>query len=150
MEGKYTKIATITGLIVLGITLWQLFSKSDKKLDGEWQMTTTVQEADLKDYKGLQIKWKMFITENSEDIKGTAEKTAINNIPLDYKIHTSMTFEGHIKGNKMILNYTETGKLRNTSGIMEIELQKNRFNGTFSQTASNTSGTVTGIRTTKE
>jgi len=129
---------------MLVIAVIQLFPKADKKVDGEWEMISKVENADFKEYVGLEIKWKMFITEQDNKVKGSAEKIEINYKPLDYRIRTSMNFDGTIKGNKMILNYTEAGKMRNTTGIIIVKLSNESFKGNFSQTASSTTGEILG------
>ncbi|MBK8955282.1 MAG: hypothetical protein IPM34_06975 [Saprospiraceae bacterium] len=149
MEGKYTKIGTIVGILALVITIWQIFPNVDKKIDGEWIMVCKVREADLKKYVGLEIKWKLFITENNQLVKGTAEKIAINNQSLNYDLRTSMKIEGNIKHNIMTLNYIENGRQRQTSGIITATIKDKIFNGLFSQTASNTKGEITGIKVNK-
>lgn len=149
MEGIYTKLATIIAVIGLLFTIWQLIPKRDKKIDGEWTMISIVREADLKKYIGIEIKWKLFLTENDQKIKGTAEKIEINNEELDYNLRTTLEIEGNIKDDVITLNYIENGKLRKTSGIINATLNDNEFIGWFSQTASNTNGEIKGFKMIK-
>lgn len=146
MEGKYTKLGTIAGVLALAVTIWQILPKWDKKIDGEWVMTTKIKEADLKQYVGMEVKWKLFLTENEQRIKGTAEKIAINNKELDYALRTTLELEGNIKDDKLNLNYIENGKIRKTSGILLLTISDNEFEGQFSQTASNTKGEVKALK----
>ena len=149
MEGNYTKLGAIAGIIGVVITTFQLLPKSDNKIDGEWIMISKVREADLRQYIGMEIKWKLFITESEQKIKGTAEKIAINNKDLDYSLRTTLEIEGNIKDDKINLNYVENGKIRKTSGIFIAIINENEFNGEFSQTASNTKGEIKGIKLKK-
>lgn len=146
MEGKYTKIGTIVGIVGLMVTIWQILPEENKKIDGEWIMTSTIREADSEQYIGMKVKWKLYITENSNKVTGTAEKVAIDNNELDYNLRTTLTIEGNIKEDKLNLNYVEKGKIRNTSGIFIATISGDEFSGQFSQTASNTKGEIIGIK----
>lgn len=146
MEGKYTKLSTIAGILALAIAIWQILPKWDKKIDGEWVMTTKIREADLQKYVGMEVKWRLFLTENDQRIKGTAEKIAINDKELDYALRTTLELEGNIKDDKLNLNYIENGKIRKTSGILVVTISDNEFEGQFSQTASNTKGEVKALK----
>ncbi|MGB3228822.1 MAG: hypothetical protein WBB02_12695 [Saprospiraceae bacterium] len=149
MEGKYTITSTIVGLLALIVTIWQLYPKTDKKINGEWIMISKINEADLKEYLGLEIQWKLFLTEKDQIIKGKAEKVTINNEKLNYDLRTSMDIEGNLKDDVLTLNYTEYGKRRNTTGIIIATLNDKGFVGQFSQTASNTRGEIKGIKNEK-
>lgn len=144
MEGRYTKAGTIIGLLGLLVALWSLIPKSTNNLAGEWLMTSKVNEADLSAYVGAEIQWRMFITENQNTVKGTAEKAKINGKELDYKQRTSLEFEGVVDGKTLVINYVENGKIRKTSGIIKVKFDDKRFFGEFSQTASSAKGSVVG------
>jgi len=149
MEGKYTKLTFVIGFIGLLITIWQILPLRDKQIDGEWTMTSKVKEADLQRYVGMEIKWKLFLTENDQKVKGTAEKIAINNKTLHYGLRTTMELEGNIKDDILTLSYVEHGKLRKTSGIFIVKMNGKEFKGQFSQTASNTKGDIIGRKLEK-
>lgn len=146
MEGKYTKLGTIAGILGLLVAVFQILPDRDKKIDGEWIMISKISEADLKQYIGAEVKWKLYITEKDHYVKGTAEKIAINNKDLDYALRTTLEFEGNIKDDKMNLSYIENGKIRKTSGIFVAIIKGNEFSGYFSQTASNTKGEIKGVK----
>lgn len=146
MEGKYTKAGTIIGgisLIVAILAIVLAKPKTSNDLSGEWLMTSTIEKADLKDYVGAEVEWKMYITESDNKIKGTAEKIKINGEPLDYSQRTSLNFDGIIENdNKLIINYIENGKLRKTSGLIKAIFSNDNFEGEFSQTASSANGKI--------
>lgn len=150
MEGKYTKAGTIFGLIGLLITIIvtiiSFIPKSSNNLTGEWLMTSKITKADLKTYIGAKVQWKMFITESDNKIHGAAEKIKINNVDVEYNQRTSLEFDGVIEKDKFFINYIENGKLRKTSGIMEVTFRNDKFSGKFSQTASSASGTIDGFK----
>lgn len=149
MEGKYTKLGAVIALFGLVITIWQVLPNTNKNIDGEWTMTSKIKEADLKKYIGMEIRWRVFLTENGQKLKGTAEKVAINNSELDYNFRTTMDLEGNIKDDIITINYIEYGKIRKTSGVLILTLEDDKFVGYFSQTASNTKGDVIGIKLKK-
>jgi len=146
MEGKYTKIGVLIAIASLILTIIQFFPTEDKKIDGEWKMTSKITDADLKKYIGIEIQWKLYLTEIDQKVKGTAEKIAIDNKELDYNLRTTIDIEGNIKNNILTLNYTEYGIKRKTTGIFFININDNVFNGHFSQTASNTKGVLIGFK----
>lgn len=146
MEGKYTKFGTIIGAIALMITIWQVFPNKENHLDGEWKMVTKIDKSSLSTYEGMTVEWKMFICENENIIRGTAEKIKINDIVLDTKGRTSIEFEGNVKDENISINFKEKGKLRETTGIILANLENDKFIGTFSQSAANTTGQVLAIK----
>ena len=150
MEGKYTKAGTIIGLvsllITIIITIISFTTKLSHNLAGEWLMTSRVEKAGLKAYLGSEIQWKMFIDENQNIVKGTAEKIKVNGQELDYNQRTSLEFEGFIDGKTLVINYVEDGKIRKTSGIIKVRFNEKRFSGEFSQTAPSAEGSIIGIK----
>lgn len=136
----------LASLIAIITFILFFFPKSSNDLAGEWLMTSKITKADMKVYIGAEVKWKMFITECDNKIKGTAEKIKINNIDLEYNQRTSLEFDGVIEKNKLFINYIENGKSRKTSGIIKVTFQKDKFSGKFSQTASSANGTIEGLK----
>ncbi len=148
----WEKVQLIVDIVALIFTVlqllhtWQNKSDDDKKITGVWSMTSKVIEADLKKYIGLEIKWRLFLTEKDQRVKGTAEKIAVNNEELKFSDRTKMDLEGHIKDNVITLNYDEYGKQLTTTGILTVTINGNKFNGNFSQTASNSKGEIVGYK----
>jgi hypothetical protein len=146
MEGKYTKLSAGLGLIGVIIAIWQLIPAKDKNIDGEWEMTSKICHANLEEYVGMEFKWKLYLTESDKKVSGTAEKIAVNGKDIDFNRRTSMDLVGNIKDDVLTLNYVENGRIRKTSGILITTLKNNTFTGTFSQTASDTKGEITAIK----
>jgi hypothetical protein len=84
----------------------------------------------------------MFLSENDNSIKGSAEKVKIDNEELDSKSKTCLTLEGSLKEGKIVLAYSEDGKLRKTTGIIQLQVIGEMLEGSFSQTAANSTGIV--------
>lgn len=138
--GFIASVVTVIGFIMIYIP------KSSSDLTGEWLMTSKIEKSDYKAYIGSSVQWTMFITECENKVKGTAEKIKINGIDLDYKQRTSLEFEGVIEKNRLVINYFENGKMRRTSGIINVILEKDKFSGQFSQTAASAGGSILGIK----
>lgn len=98
MKKKFNKLNIILGFLaslIAVITFIIMFiPKSSNQLTGEWLMTSTIEEADLKAYIGSEAQWKMFMTECDNKIQGTAEKIKNNGVDLDYNQRTSLEFDG--------------------------------------------------------
>jgi len=141
-EGKYTKIGTVVGVIALIITVWQIWPTSKPNLDGEWKLTTEVTQSNYSAYIGKKIEWKMFLSENQNIIKGTAEKIKIDGQELESKNKTCLQLEGSLKGENIVLSISENGKLRTTTGIIQAKVVSDIIEGQFSQTAANSMGKV--------
>lgn len=149
MEGKYAKIGTIVAVITLLITIWQLRKDYVDSFKGEWLMNSKIQKAELTTYIGMEIKWKLYLTQSGKSVEGTAEKIEVNGTKLDYLERTSLDIKGSVNGDVFTLKYIENGKKRKTSGVFEGRLNGNEFRGTFSQTASDTEGIITGSKIDK-
>lgn len=144
MEGKYTKISAAVAVIALAITGWQLFPKHKKNFSGIWNMTSVIKSASLQSYVNSEAGWKLTVTQSENNMTGSAEKISVNSVQLAYKDRTSLTLEGTVSNNHFILHFTEKGRLRETRGIFEGDFDGDRFTGTFSSTASDTQGIITG------
>lgn len=104
---------------------------TEKNIEGEGKMVTQFGNANLREFVGIKIEWKMFLYERQGLLKGSAETVRINDMDLDYNIRTNLEFEGTIKENKILLNYIENGKNRKTSGQIEAILDGNEFKVDF-------------------
>ena len=144
MKINHAKTGTIIGIIGLILAIVPLISKKTARLEGEWQMTNTIQKANLSKYRGMTIKWILQLTQNGENITGTGEKIAVNGKKLKFHDRNMMEIIGTIDGDKFNLRFIEKGKLRETVGIMKGEISKNKFTGIVSQTASDSRGNIIG------
>ncbi len=109
-------------------------------------MNSEIQKAELTSYLGMKIEWKLHLAQSGKRIEGTGEKIKVNGIQLDYSERTSIDIKGSVNGNIFTLQYIENGKKRKTNGIFEGQLNGNEFQGTFSQTASDTQGLIRGSK----
>ncbi|MEM9546557.1 MAG: hypothetical protein AAGA77_11330 [Bacteroidota bacterium] len=144
MEGKYTKIGTVVGVIALLITIWQISRSQVASFEGEWIMTSQIEEAMKSDYIGMEIQWVLYLTQNGNAIEGTGEKIKVNGEDLDYTSRTKLELKGSIKGNTLNLFYKDFGTRRTTDGFFKGEVSGNTFSGTFTQRASDSKGIIFG------
>ena len=145
MEGKYTKIGTILGAVALLITIIQWVAPEKKTLlKGEWKMTSTVQEAKLSTYVGMEIGWQLLLIQDGKTVSGTGEKIRVNKNELDFKDRTRIELEGIIEDDAFTLQFIEKGKLRETVGVFTGTVKDDTFEGVFSQTASDSKGIISG------
>lgn len=146
MEGKYTKISAIAGIIALAIAGWQIIPGSNRNYSGEWKMTLEIEQAHLSQYIGSKVEWQLHLTQTDKSVSGNAEKIAVNSAALNYKDRTALTFQGVIQNDEFNIHYTEKGKTRPTNGIFKGKFSGDEFTGTFSQTASDSRGKISGYK----
>jgi len=66
--------------------------------------------------------------------------------PVRFQKQNIITSAGQLDGNKFVLNFTEKGKLRETRGIFTGEFEGDTFSGSFSSTASDSKGKISGFK----
>jgi hypothetical protein len=144
MEGKYTKASAVVGFVALAITLWQVIPGSTKNYSGEWSMISEIENAQMTTYVGMKIEWVLHLTQSGNNVQGMAEKIAVNAEKLDFRSRTTLQLKGTLDGNKFTISYIENGSRRETNGILTGEFKGNKFSGTFSSTASDSKGIISG------
>ena len=144
MDKKIAIIGTIVGVLALIVSIAQLIPKNTADCGGEWKMVVKVEEADMARYIGMELEWKLHLVQNGENIKGTGEKIKVNNEKLPYAQRSRLDLNGVIDGDKFIITYVEKGLLRETIGTFTGEVNDSIFVGDFSQTASDSKGTIMG------
>ncbi|WP_340693006.1 hypothetical protein [Hyphomonas sp.] len=159
---KYISVAFTA--LSLGFTGWLQYEKF--RLDGEWHIDTCTIEADLKDYEGLHLAWRVFLSDDplSAPVVGDGEKIeeAFQPIP------SSGRYPVRLVGTKEINSVTLTGRFegarRASTGRFEFHptLSKRLFSGyipfyqrnadvldgSFAFTAGNARGPARAVRLT--
>ncbi|NDJ00040.1 hypothetical protein GWA97_13195 [Flavobacterium sp. LaA7.5] len=139
-------VFTVIGVVITIIFFTWQQPKETKSIDGEWQMYSYVEFARMNKYIGAKVKWKLYLIQSGSQIKGIGEKIAINNEDIDFSSRTKISIDGSVKDNTFLLNFTEKGKLRETCGKFKGTINDDKFEGTFSQTASDAKGKISGIK----
>jgi len=151
MKRRIVKVTSATAAVVTFlIGIWQFIAwyqeKSKANYGGEWKMTSEIESAQLERFKGLKIDWVLHLTQTHHKLTGIGEKIAENSIPLDYKARTTLSLEGSVEGDQFTLTFIEKGHLRETSGTFHGQFSNDKFQGTFSSTASDTKGNIIGYK----
>lgn len=145
MEGKYTKISAVVGVLALMISIIPFVTAGEEKdYSGIWKMQVSVTEAAYNAYRGMQIHWILQITQHSGQISGTGEKIAIGASKLPFKSRTAILINGTVKDGRFILQYTERGARRESQGMFKGKFEGDEFSGIFVQTASDSKGEIMG------
>lgn len=146
VEGKYTIIGSIAGVLCLLIAAWQLVPGSKKDISGTWKMTSVVESAAMTKYIGMKTEWIVHLAQSGDQISGSAEKIAVDNVPLDFKARNAMSINGKLSVDKFVLSYIEHGRLRETKGSFSGILKKKTFEGNFISTASDSKGRISAVK----
>jgi hypothetical protein len=150
MEGKYTKISAAVGVIALLITAIPFYNSvtASESIDhsGVWKMQVTVIDAAYTSFRGMKIKWILQLTQQGEELTGTGEKISINDSMLPFSARTDITVKGTVKNEKFVLQYMERGAKRASRGMFKGQFDENKFTGTFTQTASDSKGSIKAER----
>lgn len=159
---KYISVAFTA--LSLAFTGWLQYEKF--RLDGEWQIDTCTEEADLERYKGLHLAWRVFLSDDplSAPVVGDGEKIEEAFTPIP----SSARFPVRLVGTKEINSVSLTGRFegarRASTGRFEFHptlskrllsgyipfYQRNVdvLEGTFALTAGNARGPARAVRLT--
>jgi hypothetical protein len=159
---KYASVAFTA--VSVAFTGWLQYEKF--RLDGEWQIDTCTEAADLTRYEGLHLAWRVFLSDDplSAPVVGDGEKTA----EAFAAIPPSARFPVRLVGTKEINSVSLTGRFegakRASTGRFEFKptISKRLFSGyipfyqrnvdvlqgTFAFTAGNARGTARAVRLT--
>lgn len=157
---KYASVAfTATTAVATG---WMQYEKF--RLDGEWQIDTCTQTADLATYVGLHLGWRVFLSDDplAAPVVGNGEKVeeAFEAIPATARFPVS--FVGSKEINRVSLTGRFEGARRASTGRFELaptltrrtwsgylpfyQRNVNVLEGTFALTAGNARGTARAVR----
>jgi len=157
---KYASVAfTATTAVVTGWVQYEKF-----RLDGEWQIDTCTESADLSTYEGLHLAWRVFLSDDplSAPVVGNGEKVeeAFQMIPPRGRFPVS--FVGTKEINTVSLTGRFEGSRRASTGRFELaptltrrswtgylpfyQRNVNVLEGTFALTAGNARGYARAVR----
>ena len=140
--------ATLT-LFTLIIATWIIVKQfTAKDVTGEWYLKFSVVSSSYQPYIGETHTQKVFFTQSDKNITGDGEKWEYNGKLLPFDSHRKVEYTGIIDGTDFNATYKLFGKLRETSGTICLKISSDgkSVQGTFSGTAGNSKGTVTGER----
>jgi hypothetical protein len=153
---KSELIANILAACVISFIFFIIsdFLFSPPNLNGKWEMVLKINDSDYSDYKGIMLKYDIYLLQNGDDIVGTAEKLGeFNNdeyikytIPIRSEIKGSITRK-YFKNDILNIHFIEHGERRLTSSYFKLT----RFNdsymmGNFSSSAARSIGASKWLR----
>lgn len=115
---------------------------------GEWYLTLKVESSTYHAYIGDVIGIKAFFTQVENSVTGHGEKWDYRGARLPYSQHRKMEFTGSLKNKSLKTDYILHGELAETTGMIAVEVTDGgtKMQGTFTGTAADSKGTITGER----
>jgi hypothetical protein len=143
--GTVTALGIIGGII--GIYSF-VHGCSFYDVSGQWAINNTMESTSYREFKGLKLGYRIFVTQSGTDITGTGEKWSENDRALPSTAHTHIKLTGSINGKKITATFQEDGTERKTEGTLNWTYQPATGNliGTFTSTSADSSGPSTGQR----
>ncbi len=157
---KYASVAfTATTAVVTG---WMQYEKF--RLDGEWQIDTCTESADLSTYEGLHLAWRVFLSDDplSAPVVGNGEKIEEAFKLIAPRGRFPVSFVGTKEINRVSLTGRFEGARRASTGRFELaptltrrswtgylpfyQRNVNVLEGSFALTAGNARGYARAVR----
>ncbi|HEY4597449.1 MAG TPA: hypothetical protein VIJ02_13705, partial [Thermoanaerobaculia bacterium] len=115
---------------------------SGPDLSGWWELTNTIASTNYAAYRGLRLTYRLQLEQDGDHLTGRGQKWAEEGAPVSAAARSPISVTGRIEGNKVILQFTERGAKRSTTGSFAWTLAPNgnALRGTFWSTAADTSG----------
>jgi membrane peptidoglycan carboxypeptidase len=111
-------------------------------LSGWWELTNTIASTNYAAYRGLRLTYRLQLEQDGDRLTGRGQKWAEEGAPVSAAGRSPISVTGRIEGNKVVLQFTERGAKRSTTGSFSWSLAPNgnALRGTFWSTAAATSG----------
>jgi hypothetical protein len=114
-------------------------------LTGQWSMNTRVESSALRRYKGLRLQYQLRLQQVGNQITGDGYKSRENDRPVRTK--TPITLSGDVVGDRVVLNFHETGTRRKSGGRLVLDREsEDVLLGRFSSEAAKSTGIVEARR----
>lgn len=140
-------ITAILTFFLASIGTWTAINQyQTKNISGGWNLKFTNESSSYKPYIGETHTQKVYFTQSDQDITGEGEKWEYNGKYLQADMHRKIEYKGTIDGCECKATYVLFGKLRESCGnvCLKISSDGKSLQGTFSGTAGNTKGNITG------
>ncbi len=117
-------------------------------LSGWWELTNTIAATNYAAYRGLRLTYRLQLEQDGNHLTGRGQKWAEEGAPVSAAARSPISVTGRIEGNKVVLQFTEQGAKRSTTGSFAWTLvpNGNALRGTFWSTAADTSGSSVARR----
>jgi penicillin-binding protein 1A len=117
-------------------------------LSGWWELTNTIASTNYAAYRGLRLTYRLQLEQDGDHLTGRGQKWAEEGAPVLAAARSPISVTGKIEGGKVILQFTERGAKRATTGSFAWTLAPNgnALHGSFWSTAADTSGSSVARR----
>jgi penicillin-binding protein 1A len=117
-------------------------------LSGWWELTNTIASTNYASYRGLRLTYRLQLEQDGDRLTGRGQKWAEEGAPVSAAARSPISVTGRIEGNKVVLQFTERGAKRSTTGSFSWTLgpNGNALRGSFWSTAADTSGSSVARR----
>jgi hypothetical protein len=151
--GVIGAVASVLGLVFVLFPIPYGDQKEPPVVDltGWWRLTVMIQSSSYVPYKGLRVAYKIHLIQSLDQIDGRGEKWWEDGKELPYSQHDVIELKGNIDGLRCNLGYVLNGQQRTTSGSFTFDIVRDEtsYEGTFSGTGADVSGTATLARLTQ-
>jgi hypothetical protein len=115
-------------------------------LSGWWELTNIIQSTNYPDYRGLRLGYRLQLEQDGDRIVGRGQKWSEDGRSVGAR--SPLTVSGRIEGDRVVLQFTERGARRSTSGGFSWRISRDGgvLRGTFYSDAADTSGTSVARR----
>lgn len=140
-------VTAVLTLFTLVIATWVIIKQfSTQNISGEWYLKFNVVSSSYKPYIGETHTQKVFFTQSESNITGDGEKWEYNEKLLPFDSHRKVEYFGTVDGKTIQATFRLYGKLRESAGTICLKISHDgkHVEGTFSGTAGNSKGTITG------
>lgn len=102
-------------------------------LSGKWMLINTIEGANDSKYDNLELKFKMYLDQDKNDLAGTIVKFMEGNDSIPKTNQIQINLKGRIEGYKAVVNYEEKGKIGTFEWVFNDENKKleGRFKSTL-------------------
>jgi hypothetical protein len=105
-------------------------------LSGEWTLTNEVQSTNFKAFEGLQLEYRLTLSQDGVIVTGRGEKWSENGREIPSTRRTPISVAGTLYQNRLELSFTEAGTRRTSAGRFVWQVSDDgEMRGTFSSDA---------------
>jgi penicillin-binding protein 1A len=121
---------------------------TEADLSGWWELTNTIESTNFSAYKGLRLTYRVQLEQDGDRVTGRGQKWAEDGGLVSAGARSPINLTGRVEGRRVILQYTERGARRTTSGSFTFTLSADAaaLRGAFSSTAAAASGAAVARR----
>jgi 1A family penicillin-binding protein len=115
---------------------------SDSDLSGWWELSNTIASTNYSAYRGLRLGYRVQFEQDGDRLIGRGQKWSEDGRPVSAGARSPITVTGRVAGRQVILQFTEQGARRATTGSFSWTLTTDgdALRGSFWSTAADASG----------